>query len=142
MLGGMAVFHLAASGPRDPADVWERYARPELWSTWSPQISRVEVDVERIEEGTTGRVVGPLGISVDFEVDVWHEEARRWTWTVRPRLPGPGWRRGVPSPQLRLDHGVVRSRDGTLTWLRVSGPMLLVVPYLPPARLALHRLVH
>ena len=139
MLGCMAIFHLAASGPRDPDDVWERYARPELWSTWSPQISRVEVDVERIAEGTTGHVVGPLGISVDFEVDVWHEETRRWTWTVRPRLPGPSV---VPSPQLRLDHGVVRAGDGTLTWLRVSGPALVVVPYLLPARVALHRLVH
>ena len=31
---------------------------------------------------------------------------------------------------------------GTLTWLRLTGPLPLVMAYAPVARLALHRLVH
>jgi hypothetical protein len=134
----MATLTLSAAGPRSADDVWERYARPELWSTWSPQIRRVEVAVDRVTAGTTGRVVGPVGVSVDFVVDSWDEDSRRWTWTVTPRLPLPPV---VRAPRLRLEHGVEPSGSGSRTWLRVSGPALLVVPYLAPARLALHRLV-
>jgi len=135
----MTTLYLAATGPRPSDEVWDRYARPALWSTWAPQIRRVDVDTERLGGGETGRVHGPLGFSADFEVDTWDEEARRWSWTVRPRaalLPG------VPVPRLHLGHGVLSTEAGTLTWLRLSGPLPLVVPYAPVARLALHRLVH
>lgn len=134
----MTTLYLAATGPRAADEVWERYARPALWSTWSLQVRRVEVDVERLAAGVSGRVVGPLGVSADFEVDSWDEEARHWTWTARPRaalLPG------VPLPSVRLGHGVRATEAGTLTWLRLTGPPPLVVPYAPVARLALHRLV-
>ena len=68
--GDMPTLHLAATGPRDAEDVWERYARPALWSTWSLQVRRVEVDVDRLVAGASGRVVGPLGVSADFEVEL------------------------------------------------------------------------
>lgn len=135
----MTTLGASASGPLSADEVWERYARPSLWSTWAPQIRRVEVDADRLSGGERGQVHGPLGLSVDFVVDVWDDDARRWTWTVTPRLPRP---RGVPVPTLRLEHGVEAAGEGSRTWLRVSGPALVVVPYLAPARLALHRLVH
>ncbi len=135
----MTTLYLAATGPRDAAEVWERYARPALWSTWAPQIRRVEVDTERLVGGETGRVHGLLWLSADFEVDSWDEDGRRWSWTVRPRaalLPV------VPGPRVRLRHGVRATEAGTLTWLRLDGPLPLVTPYAPVARLALYRLVH
>jgi hypothetical protein len=135
----MTTLYLAATGPRPADEVWDRYARPALWSTWAPQIRRVEVGTERLGGGETGRVHGPCWLSADFEVDSWDEEARRWSWTVRPRaalLPG------VPTPRLHLGHGVRPTEAGTLTWLRLTGPLPFVVPYAPVARLALHRLVH
>jgi hypothetical protein len=135
----MTTLYLAATGPRAADEVWERYARPALWSTWAPQIRRVDVAVERLAGGETGRVHGHLGLAADFEVDAWDEGARHWTWTVVPRaalLPG------IPMPRLHLGHGVRATEAGTLTWLRLSGPFPLVVPYAPLARLALHRLVH
>jgi hypothetical protein len=135
----MTTLGVSASGPRSAEEVWERYARPALWSTWAPQIRRVEVEAERLSGGEHGRVHGPLGLSVDFVVDTWDEDARRWTWTVTPRLPVPNV---VPVPTLRLEHGVEAAGTGSVTRLRVSGPALVVVPYLAPARLALHRLVH
>lgn len=129
----MATITLRAHGPASAEAAWERYARPALWSSWSPQISRVEVDAERLSAGLTGRVVGPVGLFVDFTVDRWDEAAREWTWTARPA--------GSARLALVLDHGV-RERDaGASTWLRVRGPLALVLGYAVPARLALHRLV-
>jgi hypothetical protein len=135
----MTTLYLAATGPCAADEVWERYAQPGLWSTWAPQIRRVDVDVERLGGGETGRVHGPLGLSADFEVDTWDEKARHWTWTVHP---GAALLPVVPVPRLHLGHGVRSTEAGTLTWLRLTGPLLLVVPYAPLARLALHRLVH
>ena len=129
----MAFLTLRAHGPAAPDVVWERYARPGLWSSWSPQVSRVEVDVERLAEGVTGVVVGPAGLSVDFTVDRWDEQGREWSWSVRPAL---ALRLG-----LVLDHGVTPRDRGAATWLRIGGPLPVVLSYAAPARLALHRLV-
>lgn len=129
----MAGLTLRAHGPASVEEVWERYARPALWSSWSPQISRVEVDAERLSSGLTGRVVGPVGVFVDFTVETWDEAAHEWAWTVRPA----GWDRLT----LALEHGVLERDDGAATWLRLRGPLPLVVGYAGPARLALHRLV-
>jgi hypothetical protein len=116
------------------AEVWERYVRPDLWSSWSPQIQRVEIEVDRLVAGAAGRVVGPLGVYVDFTIDALDEAAREWSWSVRPGL--------LARPTLRLAHGVLARDGGSETWLRVSGPLPVVLGYLPVARLALHRLVH
>ena len=134
----MTTIGVSASGPLDADEVWERYARPALWQTWAPQIRSVEVGVERLAGGETGRVHGPLGLAVDFTVDSWDDDAREWSWSVRPRAPVV---RGLPGTRIRLVHGVVADGSGSRTWLRVTGFAPIVAAYLPVARLALHRLV-
>jgi hypothetical protein len=134
----MTTLGVSASGPLAPEEVWERYARPALWQTWAPQIRHVDVGVERLAGGETGRVHGPLGLAVDFTVDAWDDDAREWSWSVRPRPPVVG---GLPAPRLRLVHGVVAEGSGSRTWLRVTGFAPIVAAYLPVAGLALRRLV-
>jgi hypothetical protein len=119
-----------ARGPLAADAAWERYARPATWPTWSPQIRRVECAHDRLAAGVTGRVIGPLGVAVPFVVDDWNDAARRWTWTVP-----------VGPVELRLDHGVDGGDDGSSTYVRVHGPAPIVLPYLPLARWALHRLL-
>jgi len=123
---------LHATGPESPAEVWERYAVPARWPEWSPQIRRVEVSVARLAAGTSGRVYGPVGPGIPFEVEAVDEAARQWAWTV---YAGP-----LP---VRLRHRVAEGRDGgSAAGLRVTGPAPLVLGYAPLARLALGDLVH
>lgn len=122
---------LGASGPLEPAAVWERYAVPALWSTWSPQITRVDSTSARLTAGTTGVVHGPLGVRVPFEVLSVDETRRRWSWRVRAALV-----------TLELVHEVLGRPDGgTDTTLSVTGPAPVVLAYAPLAQLALSRLV-
>lgn len=130
MVSLMSNITVRARGPLGPAAVWERYARPATWSSWSPQIRHVDCHRERLAAGVEGRVVGPLGIAVPFTVDEWDDAERRWTWTVRF---GP--------VRLRLEHGVDARAEGSSTFVRIHGPAPIVLPYLPLARLALHRLL-
>jgi hypothetical protein len=127
----MASITIRASGPRVAAEVWERYARPVSWPSWSPQIRRVECTADRLVAGVTGQVFGPLGVRAAFVVDDWDEPARRWSWTVRL---GPA--------RLELEHGVDAASHGCTTWLTARGALPIVVGYAPVARLALHRLVN
>ena len=130
----MVTLTLEAHGSLDVATAWERYADPDLWSTWSPQIQRVERSTPRLSPGMTGTVRAGLlprpTLPVPFTVDGVDEARREWTWSAHL---GP--------VTLHLDHGVVAHGTGSGTWLRVSGPAFVVVPYLPVARLALGRLV-
>jgi hypothetical protein len=128
----MTTLTLHATGPEAPAEVWERYALPARWPEWSPQIRRVEVPVPRLVAGTHGRVFGPVGPGVPFEVDTVSEEARQWSWTV---YAGP--------LRVRLLHWVADGPDGgSTTGLRLDGPAPVVLGYAPLARVALGRLVH
>lgn len=126
----MTIMTLTATGRADPDTAWERYAVPATWPQWAPQITGVDASTERLQQGTTGRVHGPLGVSADFVVDAVDEPGRTWTWTVR-RWP----------LTLRLTHGVRRRPGGSMTSLTVEGPLPVVVLYAPLARLALGRLV-
>lgn len=126
----MVALTLRASGPLAADEAWERYARPALWPSWSPQIRRVSASAVRMAAGVTGRVYGPLGVSVDFVVETWDEPGRRWSWTARR---GP--------VRLRLGHDVTARDDGCETSLRVSGPLPVVLGYAPIAQIALRRLV-
>ncbi len=119
-----------ARGPRSPALVWERYAVPDNWPVWAPYILGVECTEPRIVPGSTGRVRGPLGVSVAFAVTAVDESAGTWSWDV---ALGP--------LALSLDHGVAVAGSGTRTWLTVDGPAPVLVSYLPLARLSLEFLV-
>lgn len=129
----MSRFHveLHATGDVDPAEAWDRYARPARWADWSPQIRRVSASADRLVPGMTGRVHGPLGVSVPFVVDEVDEVARTWRWTVE-----------VGPLSLELVHDVRAAADGgTRTGLSVRGAAPLVLGYAPLAQLALQRLV-
>ncbi len=127
----MSVLTLHATGPLPPAEVWERYAEPARWPTWAPQITGVEVPVPRLAAGVTGRVRGPVGVTLSFAVESVDEAARRWSWTV---TAGP--------VRLRLLHWVSEGPDGgSTTGLRITGPLPVVAGYAPLAQVAISRLV-
>ena len=127
----MTTLTLRAHGDLPAAQAWERYARPELWARWAPQISRVDTSADRIAAGVRGRVVGPFGVAVTFVVEDVDEVARTWVWRVRLGLV-----------RLRLTHGIeFHDGGGSATWLRVSGPLPIVLGYAPVAVIALRRLV-
>jgi len=139
--------HLAAAGPASADVAWERYADPQLWSTWSPQIAAVETSTPRLAAGTTGVVRGHGGLLLDFLAEEVDDAARRWSWSVVPRRAG-----GLPLPEalqrlgrLHLVHAVLDSGlgvgTGCATTLLVTGSAPVVTAYAPLAGLALDRLV-
>jgi hypothetical protein len=122
---------IEATGPLDPAAVWDRYALPESWPSWLPQVSRVELSTPRIAAGSTGRLHVGRGVSLPFAVDAVDEAARRWSWSVRVGLL-----------KLRLEHWVdAADGGGSTTGMRVSGAGPLVAGYAGQAQGALDRLV-
>jgi hypothetical protein len=130
----MATLTLRAQGVADITLAWERYADPALWSTWAPQIQRVDTSMTRLVRGGTGTVRAGLlprpTLGVPFEVLEVDETARTWSW-----------RAGIGPVRLRLEHGVTAHLTGSSTWLRVHGPLPVILAYAPLARLALGRLV-
>jgi Polyketide cyclase / dehydrase and lipid transport len=122
---------LHATGPRAPAEVWERYAVPARWPEWAPQIRRVELPVARLAAGARGRVHPVVGPGLPFVVDAVDEVGRQWAWTV-----------SLGPVSLRLTHWVADGpHGGSTTGLRVAGPAPVVLGYAPLARLAIARLV-
>ncbi len=130
----MTALSLRARGKASASLVWERYADPALWSSWAPQIQRVETTMTRLEPGGTGTVHAGLlswpTVPVPFEVLGVDELARTWSWRAR-----------VGPLAIRLEHGVAGEQSGSSTWLRVHGPAPVVAAYAPLARFALGRLV-
>jgi hypothetical protein len=130
----MTVLTLHAHGVASVTLAWERYADPALWSTWAPQIQRVDTTMPRLTAGGTGTVrAGFLPrptLGVPFEVLAVDEAAREWEWEAR-----------IGPVRLRLEHGVTEHLTGSSTWLRVHGPLPVVLGYVPVAKLALDRLV-
>lgn len=127
---------IAVTGQQPPDEVWDRYVRPARWSQWSPRITGVDYAPRRLVPGTKGLVRGPLGVPLPFEVlDVDESDAARRSWR---------WRAGALGVYVELEHVVEPDASrlgGSRTILVLSGPAPVVVPYLPLARLALHRLV-
>ncbi len=121
---------IEATGAASPQLAWERYATPSRWSSWAPQIRRVECAQDRLTDGLTGRVHGLFGVTADFEVLSVDEPRRTWSWRARS---GP--------IVLTLHHAVLEAPSGTQTTLEIDGPALVVLPYAPVAQVALRRLV-
>lgn len=130
---------LRATGPLPADAAWERYADLDRWTHWAPQISGVSVAEgrsRRLHEGLRGTVRAAGVVHVPFEVVAVDEAARTWSWRVRL---GP--------VRLHLDHGIEEPRPDdaphvrSRTWLRTTGPALVVLPYAPLALIALHSLL-
>jgi hypothetical protein len=123
---------LRADGTADLDLVWRRYSTPELWSTWAPQIRRVECSAETLDVGVTGTVYGVIpNIGASFEVVEFSEADHRWSWDV---VAGP--------VRMHLDHrSESRIGGGTSTTLVVDGPAAAVLTYAPVARISLENLV-
>ncbi|GAA4552800.1 hypothetical protein [Pseudonocardia xishanensis] len=78
----------------------------------------------------TGRVRGPLGLAVPFEITAHDESARTWAWDAHF---GP--------ITLSLDHGIETHGSGSRTWPAVDGPAPALALYLPLARISIELLV-
>ena len=123
---------LRAVGTADIDLVWQRYSLPELWTTWAPQIRRVEVSEPTLAVGVTGTVFGVIpNVGASFEVVEFCAEEHRWAWDV---VAGP--------VRMHLDHRAeARIGGGTSTTLVVDGPVAAVLTYSPVARLSREALV-
>ncbi len=123
---------LRADGAADLALVWQRYSQPELWTTWAPQIRRVECSSDRLEVGSTGTVYGVVpNLGAKFEVVEFLEDEHRWAWDI---VAGP--------VRMHLDHrSESRIGGGTSTTLIADGPAVAVLTYSPVARISLEALV-
>lgn len=124
------MLEISATGDRKLDDVWDRYTRPALWSTWAPQIQGVRCADDVIVAGSQGVVRGPLVVRVPFVIESVDHAGHCWTWRV-----------GVGPVGLRMDHGVEQTGDGVRAWARLHLPAAVALPYSPIARMALRRLV-
>lgn len=123
---------LRADGTADLDLVWRRYSTPELWTTWAPQIRRVDCSAEVLAVGVTGTVFGVVpNLGARFEVVEFEPAEHRWAWDV---VAGP--------VRLHLDHrSEARIGGGTSTTLVADGPAAAVLTYAPVARISLESLV-
>lgn len=123
---------VAARGASRVEDVWRAYSTPARWHEWSPQIVDVECPEPSVpvETGRAGVVRGPLGARVTFSVTDVDTSAHRWTWQVRTGLL-----------TLTMQHGVDGEDGAARAWVRITGPLPVVLGYAPAARVALARLV-
>jgi hypothetical protein len=130
----MTALRVQAHGVAPVTLAWERYADPSRWSDWAPQIQGVETEMVRLVAGGTGTVRAGLlpwpTLGVPFRVLEVDEVAMQWSWEAR-----------IGPLRLRLEHGVTSHLTGSSTWLRVHGPLPLVLAYAPLARVALGRLL-
>lgn len=121
-----------ASGPAHPDDVWARYTTPDSWPSWARHISDVRTDVAQVRPGATGTVLGPRGVSIDFEITDVDHDLRSWGWSV-----------GRGPLRVRLHHHVLPSPGGgSRATMRVVGPAAAPLqPYRILASAALRNLV-
>src|SRR4051794_41357262 len=113
----MGAVTLHARGPLPVAVVWERYADPQRWPHWAPQIRRVDA-VGRLRPGMTGRVHSYLPPGIAFRV--LEVDARQRTWS---------WRGQLGARSLVVGHG---GRGGAPRRGGAGGLPLRALPLLPP----------
>ena len=121
-----------ARGIATADEAWLRFTTPATWSVWAPLIRSVESFDDELVVGTTGRVHGPPGVAVDFEVTAVDPATRTWSW-----------RAGRGPAEVEMDHHVVPAAGGgSRAFLRVPGRAApLLQPYRVPAAAALRGLV-
>lgn len=121
-----------ARGLASADDAWLRFTTPASWPVWAPLIREVEASEPVLAAGTTGRVQGPPGVAVDFEVTTVDPDQRSWSWRV-----------GRGPAAVHMDHHVVPAAGGgSRAFLRVPGrSAALLQPYRIPASAALKGLV-
>src|SRR5690349_6356268 len=117
-----------ARGRASADDAWLRFTTPATWSVWAPLIRSVESSDYELAVGTTGRVQGPPGVAVDFEVTRIGAVERTWSWRV-----------GRGPAEVEIYHHVVPAvGGGSRAFLRVPGRSApLLQPYRVPATAAL-----
>ncbi len=123
---------LRADGTAGSDLVWQRYVEPALWTTWAPQIRRVDSSEPRLALGVSGTVFGVVpNLGATFDVVDFNEDEHRWAWDV---VAGPA--------RMHLEHrSEERIGGGTSTLLVVDGPAVAVLTYAPVARISLEALV-
>ena len=126
----MSTARVSVTGGARPETAWERYVRPRLWPTWSPQIRSVEYDHPTLRPRTKGVVRTFAGVGIPFVIEDVDPVERTWTWRVV-----------AFGLSLRLRHGVRTHAEGSQTWLEVTGPPLISHAYARIATIALRRLV-
>src|SRR4051794_41500644 len=84
----MGALTLQARGPLPVDVVWERYADPQRWPQWAPQIRRVDA-VGRLRPGLDGRVHSYVPPGIAFRVLAVDARSRTWTWRGPPGAPAP-----------------------------------------------------
>ena len=121
-----------AQGRASADDAWLRFTTPDSWHVWAPLIRDVEASDAVLRAGTNGRVLGPPGVAVDFEVTHVDPDLRSWSW-----------RAGRGPATVHMDHHVVPAAGGgSRAFLRVPGRSAVVLqPYRVPALAALRGLV-
>jgi len=127
----MASRRLEARGPAPVDQAWRRYTEIPLWSTWAPQISRVQASSNQLASGVDGTVYVLGLLPIPFTVTSVCAEARNWSWLVR-----------IGPVELHLRHAVEADGAGSRTTLDIEGPAVVVIAYAPVARFALGRLVN
>jgi hypothetical protein len=70
-----------------PAEqAWRELVDLDSWPHWGPTVrgARLDDGTRRLSAGSTGAVQTSVGLWLPFEVDGWHEDAERrsWSWRV------------------------------------------------------------
>ena len=141
-VGLVTSIRLRAQGTATVEQVWERYARPDAWATWSPQITSVQADGARIVAGMRGTVRGPLRLPVRFLITAVDDELMTWSWKVHVGPVALTLHHSVTARATAAPVGaLVDQPGGSSTTLDLAGPAPIVLGYAPLAQLALRKLV-
>lgn len=130
-------------GPVPADEVWDRYVVPARWTSWAPHLTGVSASDAMIRPGTTGHVTAVGVVRAAFVIDEVDAASRSWSWTVRlgPIVLHLVHRVLDPEPVSDAEPGRSQAQPGSASQVVITGPRLVVLPYLPVMRLALRRLV-
>lgn len=64
---------------------WALLVDVDRWPEWGPSVRAAGLDSDHFEEGATGWVRTPVGLTVPFEITA-VDDGRRWSWRIA-RIP-------------------------------------------------------